>query len=68
MLEATGLITYTNRYGKVVVGKDRTSGPVVRPVGGTFRASGPYASDGMVELRIVLGEPIYRKPAAPSAD
>ena len=68
-LEATGLITYTNRYNKVVVGSDRTSGPVVCPLGGTFRASGPYASDGMVELRIILGEPFYRKPAAaPSAD
>jgi hypothetical protein len=69
MLEATGLITYTNRYNKVTVGNDRTSGPVVRPIGGTFRASGPYASDGMVEVRIILGEPIYRKPAlAPSVD
>jgi hypothetical protein len=69
MLEATGLITYTNRYSEVTVGNDRTSEPVVRPIGGTFRASGPYASDGMVEVRIILGEPIYRKPAlAPSVD
>jgi hypothetical protein len=68
-LEATGLINYTNLYNKVVVGNDRTSGPVVRPIGGTFRASGPYGSDGMVELRIILGEPSYRKPApAPTAE
>jgi hypothetical protein len=69
-LEATGLFTYTNRYNEVAVGKDRTSGPVVRPVGGTFRASGPYGSDRMVELRIILGEPSYRKPApaVPPAD
>jgi hypothetical protein len=63
-LEATGRISYTNLYNKVTVGNDRTSGPVVRPVGGTFRASGPYASDGMVELRIIFGEPFYRKPDA----
>ncbi len=67
-LEASGLITYTNVYNNVTVGNDRTSGPVVRPIGGTFRASGPYGDDGMAEVRIILGEPTYRKPAATSEE
>ncbi len=67
-LEASGLITYTNVYNKVTIGGDRTSGPVVRPIGGTFRASGPYGDDGMAEVRIILGEPTYLKPAATSEE
>jgi len=62
-LVATGLITYGNTYGKLTVAGQTTDGPVLRPTGATFRASGPYGEDGMVELRIILGEPVYRAPA-----
>lgn len=72
-LVTTGYIAYTNVYNKVTVGKETTATAVLRPVGATFRASGPYTedggtnSDGMAEILITFGAPIYKKSVAAPA-
>lgn len=64
-LEASGQITYTNVYNKISDDNKTTTGPVLRPVGGTFRAAGQFnedggtGSDGLTEVNIVLGPPDY---------